>query len=110
MKLIKNKDANIKMLGGVLALFITLAIGILVAYNVVSSINSRTLDVDAPWGYDTDQSATPNVARNNTPAQNATNATLSQMSTFFTIAPIIGIVIVAVVILGYVSRIGGGGG
>jgi hypothetical protein len=56
---------------------------------------------------------TPNYAGESTEvsalwnqSNNATNGINSQAGTFFTIAPIIGIVIVAVVVIGYVQRIG----
>lgn len=101
MRLLKNENANVKMLGGVVALLIMLAVGILVAYTIVGSVwgDAATLDHTSFQG---------NNSRNATPMQNATNDTLAQMTTFFSVAPIIAIVIVAVVILGYVSRIGGG--
>lgn len=94
-KLLKNDDGNVKMVGAVVGLFVTLAVVILVFYNIAASIDADALD----------QTWKTNDALG-FPANNATNATLDQAATFFTIAPIIGIVVVAVVILGYVSRIG----
>ena len=88
-KLLKDDDANTQMIGAVVGILVTLIIAVLVFYNIASSIDVSSLDADF----------------NGTPAQNATEATLDQAGTFFTIAPIIAIVIVAVVILGYVSRI-----
>ena len=86
-----NNHADVKMIGAVVGIFITLIIAVLVFYNIAGSIDTTTIDAELT-GY---------------PAQNATNDTLAQAATFFQIAPIIGIVVVAVVILGYVSKIGG---
>lgn len=91
-KLWADKDANTAMIGAVVGIMVTIIIAVLVFYNIAASID--TADIDAEFGA-------------GTPAGNATNATLDQAETFFTIAPIIGIVVVAVVILDYVSRIGG---
>ena len=55
----------------------------------------------ATLGYTGDQLA------NATFAANSTQDTLDQAGTFFSVAPIIAIVVVAVVILGYVGKIGG---
>jgi len=87
---LKDEEADVKMVGAVVGIFVTLMIAVLVFYNIAGSIDATT----------TDSSLT------GTPTANATNDTLDQAATFFQIAPIIGIVIVAVVILGYVSRIG----
>ena len=89
-----NNQANVQMIGAVIGILITLIIAVLVFYNVAASID--TTSIDASMG-----------ATNYTPAANATEDTLSQAGTFFSIAPIIGVVAVAVVILGYVNRIGG---
>lgn len=76
----------------VVGLLVTIAIAILVFYNIAASVDVSDIDADLAG----------------TPAANATNNTLSQSATFFTIAPIIAIVVVAVIILSYVSTIGGG--
>ena len=83
------------MIGAAVGLFITLVIAILLYYNIVASIDPGTMDdLQTFWG-------------TGTPVTNATNAISSQAATFFSIAPIVGIVIVAVVVIGYVQRIGG---
>jgi len=92
--LLKNDEADVKMIGAVVGILITLIIAVLVFYNIAGSIDTTT--IDANFGGTT-----------NTPAANATEDTLDQSATFFQIAPIIAIVVVAVVILGYVNRIGG---
>ena len=87
---LKDEEADAKMVGAVVGILVTIIIAVLVFYNIAGSINASTIDSDLTG----------------TPAQNATDDTLDQAATFFQIAPIIAIVIVAVVILGYVSRIG----
>jgi len=89
-KFLDNQEGNVKMVGAVVGILVTLIIAVLVFYNIAGSIDASSVDSDLTG----------------TPAQNATDDTLDQAGTFFTIAPIIAIVIVAVVILGYVSRIG----
>jgi len=91
--LLHDKHADIKMVGAVVGILVTLIVAVLVFYNIAGSIDTTTIDGSIG-------------GVNETPAANATDATLSQASTFFSIAPIIAIVVVAVVILGYVSRIG----
>ena len=88
-----NNQANVQMIGAVVGILITLIIAVLVFYNVAGSID--TTDIDGNFG-----------GTNTTPSANATDDTLDQAGTFFSIAPIIGVVAVAVVILGYVNRIG----
>ena len=77
------------MIGAVVGILVTLIIAVLVFYNVAWSIDASSIDEDLTG----------------TPTQNATDSTLDQAATFFTIAPIIAIVIVAVIILKYVGDI-----
>jgi len=93
-RLIKNEDADVKMIGAVVGILITIIIAVLVFYNIAGSIDTTTID-DNIGGAKTNYS------------QNATSDIMDQSATFFQIAPIIAIVVVAVVILGYVNRIGG---
>ena len=91
-KFLKDTHADVKMIGAVAGILITLIIAILVFYNIAGSIDASSLHaMDNTDNYD---------------AYNATNDTLDQAGTFFQIAPIIAIVVVAVVILSYVGRIG----
>ena len=87
-------QADVQMIGAVVGLLITIIVAVLVFYNVASSIDTTT--IDGNFG-----------GVNTTPSANATEATLDQAGTFFSITPIIAIVVVAVVILAYVNRIGG---
>jgi len=89
-QILKDEKADVKMIGMVVGILVTLIIAVLVFYNIAASIDTTTIDADLTG----------------TPAANATDSTLDQAGTFFTIAPIIAIVIVAVVILGFVGRIG----
>lgn len=88
---LKNDHADVRMIGAVVGILITLIIAVLVFYNIAGSIDTTTIDAELTG----------------TPAANATDDTLDQAATFFQIAPIIAIVVVAVVILGYVGKIGG---
>lgn len=90
-KLFGNKLAQMGMVGAAIGLFITLIISVLIYYNIAASVDTTTIDAKLPGS----------------PAANATTATNNQAATFYTIAPIVGIVIVAVVVIGYVQRIGG---
>ena len=86
-----NQDGDVKMIGAVVGILVTMIVAILVFYNIAGSID--VTDIDSGF--------------TGTPAANATDAVMTQAETFWSVAPIIAIVIVAVVILGYVSRIGG---
>lgn len=92
-KLLKNTEGNVKMIGAVAGILIMLIISILIFYNIIVSIDYTTVDADVGMTQTTD-------------AHNASTDLTDQAATFFTIAPIVAIVIVAVVILGYVSKIG----
>jgi hypothetical protein len=87
----KNNHAQMGMVGAAVGLLITLVIVVLIYYNIAASIDTTAIDAKLPG----------------TPAANATTQINNQAATFFTIAPIIAIVIVAVVVIGYVQRIGG---
>lgn len=91
------------MVSKVIALFITIFVAILLVYTIAGSTDVHNLDKNT-WDA-TDDNASHTNRYNRTPAQNATNNSLDQSSTFFAIAPIIGVVIVAVAILRYVGMI-----
>ena len=103
--LIKDDHADVKMIGAVVGILITLIIAILVFYSVSSSVGSNLTDLDTDSAANTNMGA--DAQANTTYVTNATNDILDQSATFFQIAPIIAIVVVAVVILGYVGKIGG---
>jgi len=85
----QNNEADTAMIGGVIGILVTLIIAVLVFYNIASSIDTTSVDAELTG----------------TPSANATTEVLNQAATFFTIAPIIAIVVVAVVILRYVGQI-----
>ena len=97
-----HDHAQMAMVGAAIGLFITLIIAIILYYNIASAID--TTAIDANFNKDVVGWAGTNGSR---PAYNATTGINDQAATFFTIAPIVGIVIVAVVVIGYVQRIGG---
>jgi len=91
-----NNHAQMGMVGTAVGLLITLIIVVLIFYNISAS----TYNSIPRGGSDAYKRGIYNMSRN------ASEATNSQAGTFFTIAPIIAIVIVAVVVIGYVQRIG----
>lgn len=91
-KFFADESADAKTVGTVIALFITIAISLLVVFNIAASIDYTSIDADIG-------------GTANTPSENATRNAITQAETFYTIAPIIGIVLVAVVILRYVGMI-----
>ena len=105
-RFIENQDADIKMISMVVAVLITIIVSILVFYNIAASIDYSTADDNIQknvYGLNATERAASNIKY----AQNASVDTMDQAETFYAIAPIIAIVMVAVAILGYVSRIGG---
>lgn len=92
MRFLQDEEGSAKMVGAVVGILVTLIIAVLVFYNIAASIDTTSIDADIGEASQVD-------------AANATDDTLSQAATFFQIAPIIAIVVVAVVILGYVSKI-----
>lgn len=104
MRSLYNADhADAKLVGGVIGILITLIIAVLVFYNIAGSIDTTSIDLNlrATEG----AGAHAGEANGSVYAENASGAVLDQASTFFTIAPIIAIVAVAVVILKYVGQI-----
>lgn len=107
--LINNDEADIKMIGMVVAILVTIIVSLLVFYSIAGSFDINDMDDDfGDYGLGSYAKGQANEQINgSTPVRNSTDAILDQSATFFSIAPIIAIVVVAVVILGYVSRIGG---
>jgi len=114
-KFISNEEADAKMVGMVVGLLVTIIISVLIFYNIAGSMDYTSANeniAENVYGYGdgvgTDLNGTSSDWEQfnaTTPASNGSDDTLDQAATFFQIAPIIAIVIVAVVILGYVSRI-----
>jgi len=108
-KFIADESADVKMIGAVVGILVTLIVAVLVFYNIAGSIDTTTIDSNfGDYGLGRyAQGGSLEQINGSTPADNATTDTLAQAATFFSVAPIIAIVVVAVVILGYVGRIGG---
>ena len=104
-KLWDNEHADVRMVGAVVGILITLIIAVLIFYTIAGNVDTDSAD-DSIQENVYGQNATERASSTITPASNGTDDTLDQAATFFQIAPIIAIVVVAVVILGYVSRIG----
>lgn len=85
-KLVNDDHADVNMILAAVVMAIALAIGVLIVYNVIGSVDTTTID----------------AGLTGEPAQNATYALVNGTNTFYTIAPIALIVVAAVGILGYV--------
>jgi hypothetical protein len=83
-----------QMVGAAVGLLVTLIVSVLIYWTMSGSLYPAA-GTDTSW-----HSQMMNAS------QNATDSINDQAVTFFQIAPIIAIVIVAVVVLSYVSRIG----
>ncbi len=99
------------MVGAIVGILVTLIVAVLVYYNIALAIDTSSVDTNIKENVYGLTEVNDNDAANATwnataPAANATDDNLDQAGTFFTIAPIIAIVVVAVVILNYVSKIG----
>ena len=88
--MLRDKNAALQDVTTAVGILVTLIICVLIFYNIAATIDVDDLD--------------SNFA-NAWPVENSTNSTLDQAYTFFSIAPIIVIVIVAVVILKYVGMV-----
>ena len=108
MKLFRNNDGSVQMVGVAVATLVSILIAVMVVYNIAASIDTDTDDQIALNIQDTlgegDGTAGDDHANY---SGNATRDVLDQSATFFTIAPLIVVVMVAVIILGYVITIGG---
>ena len=98
-----DENGNVAMIGAVVGILIMLIVCVLVYYSIAGSIDTSGVDTDV----NTALGLTGDALANTSYASNATDASLDQAGTFFSIAPIIGVVAVAVVILQYVNKIGG---
>jgi len=101
-RLLSNKHGQMAMVGAAIGLFVTLIVSILVYYNIAGSIDTNT--IDAKFGLTINATG---VRNGSAPVYNATTSINNQAETFYIIAPIVAVVIVAVVIISYVQRIGG---
>ena len=95
---IHNNHAQMNLIGAAIGTLITVIICVLIYYNIAGSTYS-TVTINAAQAKTTYGQAV-------NASKNATDNVNSQASTFFTIAPIIAVVIVAVVVISYVRQIG----
>ena len=95
--MLRDKNAALQDVTTAVGILVTLIICVLICYNIAGSIDVTDVDTNFP-----DHS---NTTRAVGPAQNASADVLDHTATFFQIAPIIVVVIVAVVILKYVGMI-----
>src|SRR4030042_3836769 len=96
-KLINHKTAQMGMVGAAVGLLITLIIAVLIYYNIAPSAT-----LSNPGG-----NGTMYKTQIYNASKNASTQINSQAATFFTIAPITAVVIVAVVVISYVQKISG---
>ena len=83
---LKNQDADMNMILSAIVMAIVFAIGIIIVFNVIASVDTATID----------------AGLTGTPAANATEDLLDNVETFYTVGPIALIVVAAVGILSYV--------
>lgn len=86
-KLIKNKQAYTKVVGGLIALLVTIGVGALVFWEITDNFDGTSDD-----------------------ANDSLNETQDMASTVFDLLPIIALVVVATIIIGIVVGMGGRSG
>jgi hypothetical protein len=86
-KLFSNQHADMNMILAAIIMGIVFAIGIIIVFNVMGSLDTTSIDA--------------NFA-NSTPSANATQNLQDNVETFYTVGPIALIVVAAVGILSYV--------
>jgi len=96
-KLLHNNHGNMATVITAIAVAIAIAIGIIITYSVLGSTDTSTIDsnLQSELGWGTGF----------TPAGNATTSLVTGLGTFFTIAPIYLVVLIAVAIIGAVMGI-----
>ena len=88
-KFLGNTHGDAEAITTVIGFLIVLGISVLIFYNIMASVDVTDLDS----GF------------TGTPAANATGEVLDQAETFYQIAPILAIVIIAVIIIAYVKKV-----
>ncbi|NIQ88072.1 MAG: hypothetical protein GWN93_02875 [Deltaproteobacteria bacterium] len=94
-KLWNNNHADLNMILGAVVTMVMLAISIVIVWNVVGSIDTTDLDTAVDGVYNDPGAASTEVT-------NATSDLTDNLETFYSVAPIVLIVMAAVGILGYV--------
>jgi len=111
-KLLKNTNGDMNMILSAVIMAIVFAIGIIIVFNVVGGISDdlSSLDGDLALAKGLSKGASDETGINeawenynaSTIATNATDDLLSNVETFYTVAPIALIVVAAVGILSYI--------
>lgn len=94
-KLWKNNHANLDMILSAVVVMVMLAISIVIVWNVVGSVETSDLDTAVDGNFIDSGAASTEVT-------NATTDLADNLETYYTVAPIVLIVMAAVGILGYV--------
>jgi hypothetical protein len=97
-KLLNDNKGNIGTIIMAVATAITIAISILICYQIIGSMNNRAIDANM-------RTALGSTNLNTQPAANATGYLVQGLGTFFTLSPIYIVVLVAVAIIGAVMGI-----
>ena len=103
-RLVHHNKGEASAVTSVITFLLVLGIAVLLVYNIMGAVQPGTdleHKVNEARGY------TPGFDdwNNSTSAGNATGEILSQTATFFQVAPILAIVIVAMVIIAYVKKV-----
>ena len=91
---LKNEAGDVNLIMTAIVLAITLVMGVIITFAVIGGVNLTTIDANYR----------ASIGASNTgikPAANATNTLVSNVNTFYQIAPIMLVVIAAVGILSY---------
>ena len=91
-----NGVSVVSLVGAAIAIFILLLIGITVFFNLAADLDPVSLD----------STLESDGATEGGTVQNATNSSISMFSTFSEVAPVIGLVIIAVAVLGVIKLLG----
>ena len=91
---LKNKSGDMNMVLGAIVVAIVLAISIIIVWNVMGTVDATTLDASVETAIGESGACTE--------VTNATDDLTTNIETFYTVAPIVLIVMAAVGILGYV--------
>ena len=103
-KLLHHNNGEASAVTAVISFLIVLGISVLLVYNIFGAVQpSADLEhkVNLARGY----TEGLNEYNNTTSAGNATGEILSQAATFYQVAPILAIVIIAMVIIAYVKKV-----
>ena len=94
MNILRNKEGDAGIIGGVVALLVAIIVGVLVWYKINGAVTGSGFDYSAA----------------NVLAHESFNATNTSAATIWTLFPIVGIVMIAGIILAIVTNFGRGSG